>query len=556
MSDQLKTVLDFPKPLRPAIKSDADIDACPLQEKAYLLPVHGIPGLRLRIAPSGRKSFQSSLRIPSGKMKTISLGYYGHLSLQQAQEKHKQVVSDVRGGKTHQYSKHQKSPKANLTATLGKSIVALGYERLERYLARGEITERSAYNDRWAMNLIEGVLGQQTFVDFTSQTAEKLAKKYTDIEWTKADKVKKQIIKIYNGLSSDVRSELRKDIPHMLQESFGRISQVSRAAQFLPSAQLTEVWARMLDAKVSLVMKDCWVFMLLTGERRDACFKIQVNDVDLEKRRIFAVAKGSNGEKTMNLIPLTSMLGALVKRLLVQAEEVKSPYLFPSPKAIKNYTHDKWSGCITSIKPLVEAIGEIDGIRATPHNLRRTLANIGGAILGSKLLADEHILHFRSHMRGSSRHYFDPNALDFLEVRRKTFETCHKHIDDLILSNYLISDFDFDYEQEVILPIIKGILSKRPSLYAYYYRIPGSKINMEMIRNKDFPTETYACFSNEKGERFEDKAQLVSPLGSFCTGNKIWVDLKKRPLFRDHFWNNVINDGEKAPPPDFSSEIE
>jgi len=85
--------------------------------------------------------------------------------------------------------------------------VELGRERLKTKLEHNKI--HGDYNDRWALDKVEAVIGKASFIAFDEKLCDKLSKAYPirDDGWSKRDKVKKQIIKMYNSLPSDVRGE-------------------------------------------------------------------------------------------------------------------------------------------------------------------------------------------------------------------------------------------------------------------------------------------------------------------------------------------------------------
>ena len=162
-----------------------------------------------------------------------------------------------------------------------------------------------------------------------------------------------------------------------------------------------------VGADVNPIFKDAWVFMLLTGERRSATLKAQCVNVRLNNNPpeyLFIEGKGDRDGPGVNVIPTFGVLAMLISRRMDAAEAQESPYLFPSQKG---------AGSLTSIKPLIDAIGHVgdNEKRTNPHNPCRTIANLAIEVLGSKQQAEEQVLHFKSHMTGSTANYFSPESL-------------------------------------------------------------------------------------------------------------------------------------------------
>jgi hypothetical protein len=123
------------------------------------------------------------------------------------------------------------------------------------------------------------------------------------------------------------------------------------------------------------------------------------------------------------------MLGILLERL--EANKT-SDYVFPSPQ-------ESSTGAITSVKSLVESIRSISGLQhVSPHDIRRTLAQVTRDAYALTGYADEHILHSSSHYSGSTANYLDPNAIEFTARRADTYKKTYEHLDDLILGNTIL----------------------------------------------------------------------------------------------------------------------
>ena len=226
------------------------------------------------------------------------------------------------------------------------------------------------------------------------------------------------------------------------------------------------------------------------------------------------------------------MLAMLLTRLLKQAEENNSEYLFPSQKG---------PGHLSSIQKLVDAIGPLGerAVKPLPHNLRRTTANLGRIVLGSTQLAEEHILHFKSHMTGSTENYFSEVTKSFAKVRSNTYRSIYSHLDDLILSAGTLlslghgddqSEWIDDLEAREGQPVCRDFISFGDQFLHF--------------SNKGSP-EKIGTFKDTND--FLETAYIRSPVASFCAGTDKYVKLSDRPLLQETIHLGWANYGDPIP---------
>ena len=241
-------------------------------------------------------------------------------------------------------------------------------------------------------------------------------------------------------------------------------------------------------------MKDAYLVMLLTGERRSAVLTLKWQDVHLDHDipHILFQSKAIKGDQSLNAVPVVTMLGVLLERL---AADKKTDYVFPSSKGSS-------SGAMTSVKALVEDIRSISGLQyVSPHDIRRTLAQVTRDAYGLTAYADEHILHSSSHYSGSTANYLDPNAIEFTARRAETYKRTYEHLDDLILSHTIL-------EQTAI-----------PEFVVYLERT-----DMELSDGKGVVRRIpISTAEDEFVERIE------SPVASACRDASVMVNVSKRP---------------------------
>ncbi len=527
---------------RRPVKNIRQINLLTPEKVEYKNPVEGIDCLYVKVSPNGARRFVTSLTVskrialPKGqsRQKSFTHGLVTQFSMTEIKQRHQEVYTRFKNGQDirHLLAKDQADQKR--TSLLNCPIVELSLDRLNRKLKRGEIN--NGENDRLYTKRIQEVIGDASFQLFSQSHADALATAYPPTDkWTTADKVKKLIKKIYNDLPSDARQALEKDIPQYLENAFGRIRQRKRSDQVIDPQDIGAMWVKMLEADVNPIFKDAWVFMLLTGERKSAVLKAKRDEVritDGYPEFIYLETKGDASGPNHNLIPTFGVLAMLVDRLVRASEAIDSPYLFPSQKG---------SGHLTSIRPLIDTIGEIGDRenRSNPHNLRRTIANLARDILGSTELADEHLLHFKSHMTGSKENYFSLNAESFAKTRLETYQKIYRHLDDLILWSGGIGYLDRE-----IWPQVDAMESKfvGKSVCRDFISLGSHHIWFNHGEGK----KRIGVFE-DNGSDFHDNAKVWSPVASFCSQSDQFVFLKNRSLTYDKLMNEWMNYGEAAP---------
>ena len=536
---------------RVPVKSIKEINALIPASADSKNPEDGADCLYVKVARTGTKKFGTAvtvskrIQLPVGqsRQKSLTHGLVSQFTLPEIKRLHTEAYAKLKRGEDIREEMIKQESDLERINVLSQPIIELSIDRLERRLARDEI--KSGDNDRLYTRKVEAVIGNTSFMEFGQRHADALAKAYpvTPESWTTADKVKKLIIKVYNYLSSDTRIELKKDIPHYLEKAFGPIKQRKRGDQVIEPEHISEMWFKMLEADVNPLFKDAFVFMLLTAERRSASYKTKISQIQYENdapQWLVLNAKRDQSGDRINLFHPIGMLALLLNRLIKQAEDAGSEYLFPSQKG---------SGCLTDIRPLVDAIGGIGpmDVRTTPHNLRRTTANLGRIVLGSTQLAEEHILHFKSHMTGSTESYFANAAKSFAKTRSSTFKSVYSYLDDVILSSgthmYLATGWE-DAE------FVDEIQRQNPDreICRDFMSVGGRWLHFS---NQGSP-EQVGSFDDR--EDFFENAYIWSPVASFCAGSDKYVKLESRPLLQETIRLGWTNYGYPIPR-DIEAEI-
>jgi len=528
---------------RPSVKNQKQINDLKAEPEAYRATVEGVDCLYVTVTPAGVKKYVTStavskrIQLPKGqsRQKSKTHGLTSQFTLPEIKQIHYKYYESFKRGEDPREDLVRHVSDLERTSLLNRPIIELSIDRLERRLKRDDI--KDGYNDRLYTRKVEEVIGQTSFQQFSQSHADQLAEAYpTQTQRSTADKVKKLITKTYNSLPSDAKFELRKDIPMFLSNAFGRIKQGRRNDQVIEPENIGDMWFKMLEADVNPIFKDAFVFLLLTGERKSATLKAKIEQIHYENDApewLYLDSKRDQTGAGMNLIHPIGMLALLLNRLIKQSGSTGSRYVFPSQKG---------NGCLTSIKPLVDSIGGVGPkeIRTNPHNLRRTTANLARIVLGSTQLAEEHILHFKSHMTGSTENYFSPSAKSFAKTRSSTFRGVYSHLDDLILSSGIHMHLATGWEDAEFVDKLQRQNPDR-KICREFISVGGRWLHFS---NKDSP-EQIGSFDDHEG--FFENAYIWSPVASFCAGIDKYVKLSDRPLLQETIHLSWVNYGEPIP---------
>ncbi len=135
-------------------------------------------------------------------------------------------------------------------------------------------------------------------------------------------------------------------------------------------------WYRAVVALRQKTLRDYFMFLILTGLRRNEAATLLWTDVDLQSKIITIRAEVSKNKKEHQL-PLTDFLAMLLTRRLQQRRD--SRYVFPS--RFKRDSH------IVTLKDAVSSIVKNSGCSFVPHDTRRTFIS-----LAARLAIPHHII--------------------------------------------------------------------------------------------------------------------------------------------------------------------
>ncbi len=248
-----------------------------------------VPGLGLRVTPTGRKSFVLSYRIGTRK-RQITLGLYGALTLQQARVTAFKQLAAVLEGKDPLALREQ--------AARGRTVAEVS----QRYLAEHAIPKKKASsvsNDRQMLRKhVLPKLGGLKVADVARSDIAKLHHSLRESPYA-ANRVVALLSKIFSfcekwGLRTDGTNSCRhvEKFKEQKRERFLSSDELSCLARVLKESEESGLESPHAIAAIRL--------LILTGCRRREILHLRWEHVDLDNRRL-NLSDSKTGAKTVYL---------------------------------------------------------------------------------------------------------------------------------------------------------------------------------------------------------------------------------------------------------------
>jgi len=316
-----------------------------------------IVGFGLRVTSGGVKSFIVEKRI-NGKVKRITLGRYGNLTVEQAKKEAMKILGQVATGSDPIAEKKEKNIRAlSLLDTFND------YLNTRKDLKPTTIAD---YNRvmKWA------------FEDWLSRPVTDITKDMVENRHRERGKRSQarsnNSMRVLRAIMNHARNKFEdaKGNPIILFNPVERLSQ--NRAWFKVEKRQTLIKAHQLAAWYEATLKlnnestrDYLYFLLFTGLRRSEGAQLRWDDVDFEDKT-FTINDTKNSLR--HTLPLSDYLEEL---LLRRQENTKGEFVFPSRSS---------SGHIIEPKKSLHRINELSGISFTLHDLRRTFITIAESL--------------------------------------------------------------------------------------------------------------------------------------------------------------------------------
>jgi len=311
------------------------------------------PGFGLRVTSGGTKSFIVEKRI-QGKVKRVTLGKYGNLTVEQGRDAAMRFLSEVATGK------NPIAEKKNLrirNATL--------LEAFEDYLASRKDLKPSTINDY--RRSINGPFLMWQTKRLTEITKDMVQLRHASLgkrSKARANNAMRVLRAVFNHAIAKYEDNYGYQVA--LSNPVDRLSQthawykVNRRQTLIKPHELPDWFAasRQLNNETT---RHYLYLLLFTGLRRSQASGLKWEDVDF-KDKTLTINETKNHQ--LHVLPLSDFLYELLKK---RHADKDSPYVFPS---------DSERGYLVEPRTAVKRVSELSGITFTLHDLRRTFIAI------------------------------------------------------------------------------------------------------------------------------------------------------------------------------------
>ena len=313
-----------------------------------------LKGFALRVTASGTKSFVVEKNI-GNKVRRITLGKYGALTVEQARKEAQKVIGQIATGV---------DPIAEKQAQK-MSVITLEQVFNDYKQARKSLKHNTLYNYERVLNI--GFAGWKS-KPFLSITKDKVAKHH--------EKLGKEHGEAYANLAMRLLRALFNFAEGQYEDSQGRsvvtenpvkrLSQtrawyrVERRQTFIKSHELAP-WYAGVQQLQNETLRDYLLLLILTGLRRQEAATLRWDQIDLTAKTL-TVLDTKNHEP--HILPLPNYLYQL---LLLRSQRKINDYVFPGPGA---------AGHIIEPRKQMVNVTKFSGIHFTVHDLRRTFITI------------------------------------------------------------------------------------------------------------------------------------------------------------------------------------
>ena len=317
-----------------------------------------LKGFGVRVTSGGTKAFFIEKTI-GNKLRRITLGHYGELTVEQARKEAQKILGKIATGI---------DPVAEKQATKARQVTL--HEAFNDYLnARKALKPKTLYDYNRVMNLAFAKWKDQALLGITkdniSKHHEALGAAHGEAYANLAMRLLRAIFNFAAGQYEDAKGHSL-----ILENPVKRLSQtrawyrIERKRTFIPAYKLGD-WYQGVTVLGNDVLKNYLLLILFTGLRRQEAAKLKWENVDLQAKTLIILDTKNHHPHTL---PLSDFLYNL---LLTQKEKAKNSYVFPG---------DGQAGHIIEPRKQMAKVTRSTGVEFTVHDLRRTFITAAESI--------------------------------------------------------------------------------------------------------------------------------------------------------------------------------
>lgn len=316
-----------------------------------------LKGFGVKVTSLGRKSFVVEKRI-NGKVRRITVGTYGELTVEQARREAQKLLGDIAQGK---------DPVAEKQHRLIQGISL--EDAFQDYLYTRKDLKPGTVKDYWkALNTHLCDWKPRAVLDITKDMVEARHARIGQRSPSRANGTMRVLRAVFNHAIN--KFEDANGNPILTVNPVSRLSQTrawypDKRKQTLIKAHELRPWFAATKKLNREVTRDYLHFLLFTGLRRSEAANLQWDYVDFQDKT-FTISETKN--KNVHTLPMSSFVERLLR---YRYEATESPYVFPSP------IND---GPLKEPRTAITRVSNISGVTFTCHDLRRTFITIAESL--------------------------------------------------------------------------------------------------------------------------------------------------------------------------------
>lgn len=336
------------------------VDTLPLPQdvrKPQFYRDEALKGFGVKVTSQGRKSFIVEKRI-KGKVKRITLGTFGELTVEQARKLAQGLLGDIASGK---------DPIAEKRTNALKSVSL--EEAFEDYFrTRKDLKPGTLKDYQKALTTYLSTWKNKAIVEITKDMVEAKHAQIGKRSPARANGTMRVLRAVFNHAIA--KFEDGNGHPILTFNPVNRLSEnrawfPDKRKQTLIKAHELKPW---YDATLLLnreVTRDYLHFLLFTGLRRSEAAGLTWDRVDFNERT-FTIDNTKNSDP--HTLPFSDFIQTLLERRHASTE---SHYVFPSPIT---------DGPLKEPRTAIDRVTELSGVSFTCHDLRRTFITIAESL--------------------------------------------------------------------------------------------------------------------------------------------------------------------------------
>lgn len=398
------------KPKRPQLSQDRQVRALKAERESYEHAISDCRGLRIRVYPSGKKSWYYRYRDrETGALRRMAIGQYksGGMSLADArlEADRQRLITNEHGSALEYRNQQRRENRAALAekeeveqrkSFTVKRLIAEYVDDASRTLASWKEVDRAL------RSYVVPELGKKPAGDVTRKEVvamlDKLSRQGKTVQ---RNRTLAYLRRAYNwAIQNDVHGSITANPCHMIPQ----LTETSKE-RYLGPTELKRFISNLPKTDIEPAMQDFYLLLLLTALRPGEVAGLSENDFDSEEKTL-RLEFTKSGKP--HVLPISAQADEIIARRI---EESPGNWLFPMKRQPNRHIRED-----SVQKPLRDAIPSLKILPTTPHDLRRT-AGTGIAALGAPRLIVSMILNHADQSVTSiyDRHHYLPELRQWLD---------------------------------------------------------------------------------------------------------------------------------------------